>query len=309
MDLPLVSVVMPSFNQAAFIGASIASVLQQDYPHIELIVADGGSSDGTLAILEQARASDRRLRFFSRRDNGPAHALNDAMALVRGTTIGWLNSDDLYTANAITRAMTAFARHPDWLLVYGHGQHIDAQGAIQDDYPTLPASTPIVRFEQGCFICQPTLFMQRSARLLLGPLDETLKTSFDFEYWLRAFHAFPERIGFIDAVQAQSRLHDGCITMRMRRTVALEGMQVLARHLGRAPKEWLLSWVDETLRDLQPPAQGQFHGQADWDALQQDFQLAIEQASPWLPPSEKSRLSQMVEQRLHKSRALYGKRE
>ena len=82
---------------------------------------------------------------------------------------------------------------------------------------------------------------------MLGKLDENLKTAFDFEYWLRAFLAFPDRIGFVDSVQAHSRLHEACLTMRLRRTVALEGMQVLARHLGSAPKEWLLTYVIELL--------------------------------------------------------------
>lgn len=234
-------------NQPGFIDEAITSVLSQDYPNIELIVADGGSRQDTLDILERRQRQDGRLRYFSRRDRGPAHALNDAMAAVRGTVIGWLNSDDMYAPGAINRAMAALAEQPHLLMVYGHGQHIDGGGVPIGDYPTLPPSTPVHRFQEGCFICQPTMFLRRSARILLGTLDEGLKAAFDFEYWLRAFCAFPERIGFVDEVQAFSRLHDDCITMRMRRTVALEGMQVLARHLGSAPKEWLLTYADELL--------------------------------------------------------------
>ena len=89
--------------------------------------------------------------------------------------------------------------------------------------------------------------------LLLGKFDEDLKTAFDFDYWLRAFARFSGRIGFVDAVQAQSRLHADCITLRLRRTVMLEGMQLLARHLGHAPKEWLLTYVNELL--ALPPRQ------------------------------------------------------
>lgn len=247
IDFPLVSVVMPSMNQPEFIDEAITSVLSQDYPNIELIVADGGSRQDTLDILAKRQQQDRRLRYFSRPDRGPAHALNDAMDAVRGTVIGWLNSDDLYAAGAISRAMAALADQPRLLMVYGQGQHVDEHGAPIGNYPTLPPSTPVSRFGEGCFICQPTMFFRRSARILLGTLDEKLKAAFDFEYWLRAFCTFPKRIGFIDQVQALSRLHDGCITMRLRRTVALEGMQVLARHLGSAPKEWLLTYADELI--------------------------------------------------------------
>lgn len=247
IDRPLVSVVMPSMNQPEFIDEAIASVLSQDYHNIELIVADGGSRRDTLDILARHKRQDQRLRYFSRHDRGPAHALNDAMALVRGTVIGWLNSDDLYAPGAVSRAMEVMAEQPRLLMVYGQGQHIDEHGKPIGTYPTLPPSTPVSKFSEGCFICQPTMFFQRTARILLGTLDEKLKAAFDFEYWLRAFCTFPDRIGFVDEVQAMSRLHNNCITMRMRRTVALEGMQVLARHLGFAPKEWLLTYADELL--------------------------------------------------------------
>lgn len=288
---PLVSVVMPSMNQPEFIDEAITSVLSQDYPHIELIVADGGSRPDTLAILARRQQQDGRLRYFSRPDRGPAHALNDAMGAVRGTVIGWLNSDDLYAPGAVSRAMAVLAEQPRLLMVYGHGQHIDGQGVAFEDYPTLPPSTPVERFKQGCFICQPTMFLRRSARILLGTLDESLKAAFDFEYWLRAFCAFPDRIGFVDEVQAFSRLHDGCITMRMRRTVALEGMQVLARHLGSAPKEWLLTYAGELL--AQDP---QERGIADVAAhLRETAGIA----AAWMSKKEQPELEAALARRLH----------
>ena len=242
---PLVSVIMPTLNQFDFIATAIDSVLGQDYPNIELIVADGGSVDGTVDFLIFKQAEDRRLRWLSEPDTGPAEALNKALRLARGTIIGWLNSDDLYTVGAITRVANSFLARPHCLMMYGHGEHIDEQGSVIDRYPTLPSETSIDEFADGCFICQPTVFFKRSMTVLLGPLDERLKTAFDFDYWLRAFTKLPGRIGFVDAVQAYSRLHEDCITLRMRRTVALEGIQVLARHLGHAPLHWLLTYADE----------------------------------------------------------------
>jgi len=96
---------MPSFNQAQFIDASIASVLNQSYRLLELIVADGGSTDGTQAALARWQAVDARVRWISEPDQGPADAVNKALALARGTYVGWLNSDDLYTAGALVRAL------------------------------------------------------------------------------------------------------------------------------------------------------------------------------------------------------------
>ena len=242
---PLVSVVMPSFNQAQFIDASIASVLNQSYPRLELIVADGGSTDGTQATLARWQAADARVRWVSEPDQGPADAVNKALALARGTYVGWLNSDDLYTAGALTRALEKLTDATGYMMVYGRAEHVDADGRFLHAYPDLPPEAGLARFADGCFICQPTVFFRRSMWLLLGKLDRSLETAFDFDYWLRAFRAFPGRIGFVDAVQAQSRLHEACITRKMRRSVALEGARLLHQHLGRAPQHWILTHMDE----------------------------------------------------------------
>lgn len=276
--LPLVSVVMPSLNQARFIDAAIDSVLSQDYPNIELIVADGGSDDGTVELLGNRQVIDRRVRWFSRKDSGPAQAINAALTQIRGTVVGWLNSDDLYTPGAAHRAVDALQANPRWLMVYGHGQHMDATGKPLNNYPTLLPSSPVTRFSEGCFICQPTVFFLRSMLILQGKLDENLKTAFDFDYWLRAFLAFRDRIGFVDALQAYSRLHEDCITMRLRRTVILEGMQVLARHLGSAPKEWLLTYVEELLA-MQP-------NQQEAANLKKHITDTLALAKPWLQQND-----------------------
>jgi glycosyltransferase involved in cell wall biosynthesis/organic radical activating enzyme len=238
---------MPTLNQAGFINAAINSVLGQDYPAIELIVADGGSTDGTLELLKNRQALDSRLRWFSQPDNGPAEAINNALSKARGTIIGWLNSDDLYAPGAITRAVNCLQLNTELLMVYGQGQQVNDEGKYLSDYPTLPPSTPVKQFLDGGFICQPTVFFRRTLPLLLGQLDESLKTAFDFDYWLRAFSTFQARIGFVNEVQAYSRLHEDCITLRRRRTFVLEGMQLLAKYLGHAPKEWLLTYVEELL--------------------------------------------------------------
>jgi len=253
MHAQLLSIIMPSYNQASFIEGSVRSVLDQDWPNLEVVVADGASTDDTVAILQRLAAADSRLRWFSESDTGPASALNKALAQVRGTVVGWLNSDDLYTPGACRRSMEAFESQPDWLLVYGHGEHVDAAGHSLNRYPTLPPITPIEQFLQGCFICQPTMFFRRIVPLLLGTLDESLGCAFDFDYWLRAFKSFPGRIGFVDALQAQSRLHEHCITTRARRQVALEGLQVLHRHLGQAPGVWIETFAEELIAGRAAP--------------------------------------------------------
>jgi glycosyltransferase involved in cell wall biosynthesis len=253
---PLISIVMPSLNQSEFISDAVDSVLSQDYQNLELIVADGGSTDDTKLLLESKTREDGRIRWFSETDSGRAQALNRALGLVRGTIVGWLNSDDLYTPGAVSRAVQQLEADPSWLMVYGHGEHIDRFGKLLDRYPTLPPETPFASFRWGCFVCQPTVFFRRTLLVLLGRLDESLKCAFDFDYWLRAFSAFPGRICFVEAVQALSRLHDDCITIKQRRAIIIEGMQVLARHFGTAPKEWVLTFAEELLAGKIPHEAG-----------------------------------------------------
>lgn len=244
----LVSIVMPSFNQSRFIGKSIDSVLSQNYKHIELLVCDGGSNDKTQTILEEYSKKDPRIQWWSKPDKGPSHALNNAIRKARGTIIGWLNSDDIYAENAFSAVLAEFARNPETIMVYGQGQHVDVNEIPLGPYPTLPPSIGIKAFANGCFICQPTAFFRRSLFTMLGPLNESLSTAFDYEYWLRAFYAFPTRIGFVDKLLASSRLHDNCITKRQRRNVALEGMMLCAKYFKFSRTHWITTYFEEISR-------------------------------------------------------------
>lgn len=236
---------MPSLNQADFIEAAIDSVLTQDYPAIELIIADGGSSDATLDILKAKAGKFTNLRWTSESDTGPANAINRALRQVRGELVGWLNSDDLFTLGAIKRAVSAFSARPDWIMAYGQGEHIDETGKSIGQYPTKHPSVGLEGFRDGCFICQPTMFFKATLPVLIGYLDETQQTSFDFEYWMRCFSKFPERIGFIDRIQAKSRLHDQCITQNNRRLVAVEGVKLIHQYLGCGDIHWLVTYLEE----------------------------------------------------------------
>ncbi|RLJ20549.1 hypothetical protein DJ030_06420 [bacterium endosymbiont of Escarpia laminata] len=241
---------MPSLNQASFIERSIRSVLSQSKTPLELIVMDGGSTDGTQAILSRlAQEANGRLRWKSEADRGPAHAVNKAMAIVRGDIIGWLNADDIYMPGALERAVQTLDAHPEWLMIYGHGQHIDECDRVIGDYPTRLPDTPLQAFADGCYICQPTVFLRKDALNRYGRLTESLETAFDFEWWLRIFSQQQEAIGFVDAQQAGSRLHRACLTLNQRETVIREGMQVLAQYLGTSPLHWFKTYTDEMLAD------------------------------------------------------------
>lgn len=273
---PLVSIAMPSFNQAQFIEAAIESVFGQAYSNIELIVSDGGSTDQTPEILARLSAVQPRLRWVSEPDDGPAAAILKSFSNARGEIIGWLNSDDLYADHAIPSMVSGFQNHPDWLMCYGRGEHVDETGQPIALYPTQTPDVGLRGFEGGSFICQPTVFLKVSALTLLGDLDRSLKTAFDYDYWIRAFRAFPDRIGFLDQLIAQSRLHSDCITQTMRATVALEGLALSQRHLGKAQPHWAATYLEELEEELG----------ADAETLARETTSFLDQAAAYLAPSD-----------------------
>jgi glycosyltransferase involved in cell wall biosynthesis len=244
--MSLVSIIMPSMHQVRFLADSVRSVVDQSYHNVELVIVDGLSSDGSQErIVELQIQYPKKVRWVSLQDSGPAQALNTAISMCSGDIIGWLNSDDLYATDAIAKAVTHFDKNPNHQMLYGLAQHVDAAGYPLGAYPTKPPSTNIDEFANGSFICQPTVFMRKAALDLIGPLDESLKTAFDFDLWLHFFKRFPGQIGLIRRIQASSRLHEACLTQRQRQTVALEGMRVLARHLNHVPLHWFYTHVDE----------------------------------------------------------------
>lgn len=237
---------MPSYQQRPFIEAALASVLAQSHANWELCIQDGGSTDGTVAYLERLAKTDPRIRFHSAPDAGPADALNKAAKRARGTLFAWLNSDDLLAPDAFSDAVRHFTENPRHLMVYGHGTHVNAVGEFVSDYPSLSAEDWRIQPDMTCRVCQPTVVFKRSLYIMLGPFDVSLKTAFDFDYWLRAFSCVSHRIGFIPRVRAHTRLHGETITSRMRTTVAIEGMKVVHRYAGYSGTHWVESCLAES---------------------------------------------------------------
>jgi len=274
---------MPCRNAGPFLGEAVASVLRQP-ECLELLVADGGSSDGSLQLLEELAASDPRVRLVSRSDTGPADALNQAFRAARGTLIGWLNADDLFPPGALARAVAALAAHPHWLMVYGEGEEFDLGTGLRQRYPTLPAPQKVEAFRSHCFLCQPTVVFRRSMAVLLGPFDQHWSTAFDFDFWLRAFAAFPHRIGYLPHLQGRTRLHDATITSQQRSRVALEAIALIARHFGAAPATRLHNYALELQLGIAALPAGV-------DVQEHLADLAAE-AGPWLEPEALNELRQ-----------------
>lgn len=270
---PAVSVLMPCLNSDQYLRESITSILSQP-ECLELLVADGGSSDNSISILEEEAEKDPRIRLISRSDSGPADALNKALAHARGTLIGWLNADDIYATGALARAVSLFDAHPDMLMAYGDGEEFRSNGEYMHKYPTLPPSAGIKGFRSHCFICQPTVIFRRSMSILLGPFNPNLRTSFDFDYWLRVFSDFHDRIGYIPHLQARTRLHENTITNRQRLDVAMEATFLLFKEFGSSDCKRLNGYAREIEIGLASVPQGEEIGE--------HLRRVFSDARPWL---------------------------
>jgi glycosyltransferase involved in cell wall biosynthesis len=231
---PLVTIVTPCLNAERFLDETIRSVLEQDYPNIEYIVVDGGSVDGTLDILRKYG-----LRWESAPDRGTADAVNRGFALGKGEILAFLNADDRYHPGAVSAAVRHLLENPDAAGVYGGAWWIDQNGARIAPYPVSDFDRDLL--ERECFICQPSSFFRRQPFENIGGLDPDLHLTFDYEFWLRLTRTYPLRR--IDAILADSRMHQTNKTLGQRSGVFLETFRVLKRDCGYVPFQWIYAWL------------------------------------------------------------------
>jgi glycosyltransferase involved in cell wall biosynthesis len=184
-QFPLVSIVTPSYNALPYIKETIESIWTQDYPAIEHIVIDGGSTDGTKQVLEQ----NPQIRWISEKDKGQSDALNKGFRLVTGEIIGWLNADDTYRPGAILKAVQYLQSHPDVDLVYTDIQIVDEKNIPIRYVQAAPFS--VAALLKKNVVNQPTVFMRRRVLEALRGVDDDIQFYvMDREFWLRAGLSF-----------------------------------------------------------------------------------------------------------------------
>lgn len=232
---PLVSIVTPSYNSAAYLKETIESVLSQDYPRIEYIVVDGGSTDGTIEILERYK---ERLRYVSGPDSGAAEAINRGFEVSHGSIFAWLSADDTYLPGAVSTAVRSLTSDPNLAAVYGEAYWVGSQGEVLRRYPTQPFDPELLG--QECYICQPACFLRRAAFQEVGMLDMKLQFAFDYDLWIRMSRRY--RFGWLPEYLATSRMHGSTKTLGRRAQVFRETFRILKHHYGYVPFQWVYGY-------------------------------------------------------------------
>jgi glycosyltransferase involved in cell wall biosynthesis len=231
---PLVSIVTPSLNQGAYLEATIRSVAEQDYPRVEHVVVDGGSTDETLAVLER----HPHVRWVSEPDDGQSDAINKGFRLARGEIFGWLNADDLYLPGAISTAVEALVRTGAG-LVHGGWRHIDEAGRTLKDVP--PVAFDYERqLERANGVAQPAAFFTREAFEAVGGLDPSYRYAMDYELWLKLGKRF--EVAQVDDVLAAFRFHPASKTVAETAGFGAETIRASRAHGGRRLSPLYLDW-------------------------------------------------------------------
>ncbi len=225
MSVPRVSIVTPSYNQAQFIEKTILSVITQDYPDIEYIIIDGGSTDGSQEIIKKYES--KIAYWVSEKDSGQSDAINKGFRKCTGEYVAWINSDDLYVEGAISRIVKYFSEHPDVDMVHGNIDFIDGHGKLMETVRTSDFTLPELLITNR--VSQPSVFWKRKIFSEAGYLDELFHYVMDYDFWIRV--AMGYNVKHIGSTVAQFRLHGESKTLSSNDLFLIEILIILDRLL------------------------------------------------------------------------------
>jgi glycosyltransferase involved in cell wall biosynthesis len=198
----LISIVTPSYNQAHYIEETIQSVLSQDYPHIEYLIVDGGSTDKTVNIIKKYK--DKLAWWVSEKDQGQTDAINKGLAHANGDVLAWINSDDTYEPGALSAAIKYLQENPGVGMVYGDCNFINESGRVIGKFDSAQTNYRLLR--QGYTrIPQQTMFFRAELWRQVGPLDPSFYFAMDYDLWTRI--AARSQIQYVPQTWANFRLH------------------------------------------------------------------------------------------------------
>jgi glycosyltransferase involved in cell wall biosynthesis len=237
-ELPKISVVTPSFNQGQYIEATIKSVLEQGYPNVEHIIMDGGSTDGTVGIIE--KYSEHLAYWVSEPDEGQTDALIKGFDRASGDILCWLCSDDLFEPGALREVAQIFAEQRDWQVVYGDSLWMDVEGRPIRPKKEIGFNHFIWMYDYN-YLPQPSTFWRRGIYEQVGGLDAQMKLAMDADLWAR----FAERttLHHVPRTWSRMRYYPEQKNLRLRAKSDEEDALIRSRYLPDEPP-WLrrLKW-------------------------------------------------------------------
>lgn len=231
----LVTIAVPSYNQAIFLNEALTSIFQQDIP-VEVFVVDGGSTDNSIDVIRLWEAQLAGWRSYP--DNGQAAAINEALAQGKAPYLCWLNSDDFLLPRGLSKLLRVLESNPSLSAVYGRSWNLVEKTG--EKYPVWVESFNEQRLARRCIISQPATLIRRTAWKQVGGLDPTLHMAMDYDLWWRLSKCcFP--LQFVDEFVAVNREHGGTKTNTKRRQHYQEAIGIVRKYYGRVPIKWWLA--------------------------------------------------------------------
>ncbi len=191
MRVPKISIVTPSYNQAAFLEEALVSVKEQGYPNVEHLVFDACSSDGTVDVLRRmsARSGWEHLKWVSEQDRGQSDALNKGFRVATGDIVGWLNSDDRYRPGCFQIIVKTFQSSPNTDVLYGDYTYIDETGSVWRHRREIEFSHFVLSYHRTLYIPTTSTFFRRRIFDEGNWIDVNYDYAMDYEFFLRLAHA------------------------------------------------------------------------------------------------------------------------
>ena len=241
-QLPKISVITPTFNQGAFIEKTINSVLSKNYPNLEFIIIDGGSTDNTVEIIK--KYENHLTYWVSEPDRGQSHAINKGMAIATGEILTWLNSDDWYLPDTLQRFAELFQQNPDVGMIVGAGSMVDLTGnRVNYIKPNSDINlNSLYQWLSGGDFLQPSSAYSRKAWELGGPIDESIHIALDVDLWLRMAKQGVKFLS-INELFSEALIHPNAKTTAFEDLMILDCSMVIIQHGGK-------QYVEKRLVDM-----------------------------------------------------------
>lgn len=241
------SVVTICLNAEKYLAYQLDTVAGQSWPDVEHILVDGGSTDGTLAVIESAAQKNPRLRWISEPDDGISDAMNKGLALATGDIVAFLHADDYYAdREVLQRVVEVFAGEPNAQWLTGGVLHVDPAGRVLKQYPVRRWSYR--RLLRGNILFHPATFVRRGAIESAGAFDTRLRYAMDYDLWLR----LGERSAplSLDLPLACFRIHPDSTSVKQVDAAFREELAVRCRYLDGKPLQKALHFLYYCLKFL-----------------------------------------------------------
>lgn len=232
--LPKISIVIPSFNKARFIGETLSSLFSQNYSNLEVFIQDGGSKDGTVGIIKKyAKKYPKIISWESKNDKGQVDAINKGLAKATGEILTYLNADDVYKKGTLLEVGRYFAKHPKTLWLAGRGEIIDEKGivisSLVTDYKNfLLSQNKYDLLLMVNYLMQPSVFLSRGAYQKFGPFTGIKKGVMEYDLWLKLGKNKMPKV--IDKTLSSFRISKGSISTKEFKNVLFADEQITEKY-------------------------------------------------------------------------------